>query len=74
MDFLKDIDLSDCPICQGTGLLEEESGWCTYVACLDCGCRTAEVPFENKEQREKAARTVADLWNSGKVIFSGTGD
>ena len=61
-------------ICQGTGLLEEESGWCTYVACLDCGCRTAEVPFENQAQREKAAHTVADLWNSGKVIFSGTGD
>lgn len=74
MELFKKIDLADCPICQGTGLIEEESGWCTYVTCLDCGCRTAEFPFETSEQREQAARTAADLWNSGKVIFCGTGD
>ena len=74
MDFLNKIELADCPICRGTGLIEEESGWCTYVACMDCGCRTAEVPFASEEERVKAAQTVADLWNRGKVVFSGTGD
>ena len=40
MEFL-DINLLDCPVCRGPGLLEEESGWCMYVMCLDCGWQTA---------------------------------
>ena len=24
MDFMKDLELFDCPICHGTGILEEE--------------------------------------------------
>ena len=39
MHPFEEIDLQDCPLCQGAGCLEEEGGWCVYVQCLDCGCR-----------------------------------
>lgn len=74
MDQFKDIELLDCPICQGTGLLEEEQGWCVYVTCLDCGAHTAEVPFRNEEEKLQAARQVASTWNIGKVIASTPGE
>lgn len=41
------------------------------MACLDCGCRTAELPFSSPEERLAAAKQVASLWNMGKVIHSG---
>ena len=25
------IELEDCPVCRGTGLMQEENGWCVYV-------------------------------------------
>ena len=74
MDIFTDIELLDCPICRGTGLLEEESGWCVYVSCLDCGCHTAEIPFRNDKERLRAAQQAAHTWNIGKVISSGVGD
>jgi len=74
MDHLNDIELLDCPICHGTGLLEEENGWCLYVSCLDCGCHTAEVSFKTPEERLQAAQHAATLWNIGKVIPSGPGE
>ena len=37
MDILENLDVFDCPLCGGPGLLEEENGWCVYVTCLDCG-------------------------------------
>ena len=71
MELYHDIDLQDCPLCHGPGLIEEEEGWCLYVACLDCGCRTAELPFSSPEERLAAAKQVASLWNMGKVTHSG---
>ena len=68
MDFLKDISLQDCPVCGGAGLLEDENGWCMYVACLDCGCHTAEFAYNKPEEKETAARQAADIWNMGKVV------
>ena len=38
---MNEIELQDCPLCGGAGLLEEEGGWCLYIQCLDCGCHTA---------------------------------
>lgn len=73
MDIRKEIDLLDCPICQGVGLLEEENGWCMYVMCLDCGCQTAEIHFHSREERKQAAQHAADLWNMGKVVPSTPG-
>ena len=71
---MDDIELFECPLCGGTGLLEEENGWCMYVTCLDCGCHTVETPFDSQENKEDAARRAAHAWNTGKVIFQGLGD
>ena len=68
MDKISEIELFDCPVCQGSGLIEEENGWCVYASCLDCGTHTAEVPFNNEEEKLEAARRAANLWNMGKVI------
>ena len=68
MDIYKEIDLFDCPRCQGVGLLEEENGWCYYVMCMDCGCHTTEIEFKSDSERLEAAKTAAHLWNIGKTI------
>lgn len=71
---IKDIDLQDCPICHGPACLEEESGWCFYVSCLDCGCHTAEVSFKTEDERTEAAEKAAHQWNIGKVLQSTPGE
>ena len=74
MDLIQEIELQDCPLCGGAGLLEEEGGWCVYVQCMDCGCHTAELPYRTPEERPEAARKAALTWNLGKVIYPGPGD
>ena len=74
MQSFEDIDLFDCPLCHGPGLIEEENGWCLYVQCLDCGCHTAALTYDNEEERQTAARQAVSLWNVGKVIHTGVGD
>ena len=77
MDISKEIamiELEDCPVCRGPGLIEEENGWCIYVTCLDCGSHTAEIPFNNDEEKLDAARRAARTWNMGKVIAMGVGE
>ena len=74
MNSIENIEIFDCPICHGPGIIQEENGWCLYVECLDCGCHTAELPFDSEEEHEKAAKQAVRLWNVGKVIHSGTGD
>ena len=71
---IHELELFDCPVCHGPGLLEEEEGWCLYVSCLDCGCHTAEIPYNNEEERQDAARRAVHTWNSGKVISSAPGE
>ena len=34
------LEISDCPLCEGGALLEEECGGSYYVMCLECGCHT----------------------------------
>ena len=70
MNIHEAIELHDCPYCGGTGLLEEEQGWCWYVRCLHCGSETAPIEFDSEDGREAAARAAARLWNLGKVIRS----
>ena len=53
VDLYHDIDLQDCPLCHGPGIIEEEAGWCLYVTCLDCGCRTAELSFSTPEEHDR---------------------
>lgn len=68
MDIHKELELQDCPLCGGPGLLEEESNWCWYVICMDCGAQTAPFEYRTKRERFEAAKKVANLWNIGKVI------
>lgn len=73
MDINDQIDLSDCTICGGAALLEEEnSGY--YVSCLDCGSHSVHVAFKSDEERLAAALKTAQLWNGGKVISSDPGE
>ena len=74
MDILECLEIFDCPLCHGTGMLEEENGWCIYVTCLDCGCHTAEIPFNNDEEKITAAKQVVSTWNQGKVVSPGVGE
>lgn len=64
----KDILILDCPRCQGPACVEYENGWCCYITCLDCGCRTVEVGYKCEEDKKSALRKAATLWNVGKVI------
>ena len=73
MELYKEVDLLDCPLCQGPALLEEENGR-FYVTCLDCGCHTAEIEGRNADARKDAARRAASLWNWGKVISGSPGE
>ncbi len=73
MDILE-LDLQDCPICGGPAILEEENGWCYYVACLDCSAHTADVAFHSPDEREPAMRSAARLWNIGTVVSSDPGE
>ena len=40
MDIYDEIELQDCPYCGGAGLLDDGSGWCWTVTCMDCGSQT----------------------------------
>ena len=68
------IDLQDCPYCGGTGILEEENGWCWYVMCMDCGAQTAPFEFRKPSERLESAKKAANLWNIGKVIRQDIGE
>jgi len=70
VSIYEEIELQECPYCDGPGLLEEENGWCWYVMCMDCGAQTGECGYKTDEEREEAARNAAHLWNIGKVIRS----
>ena len=73
-DPIYDIELEDCPICRGAGLIQDEQGWSVSVGCMDCGAETAHAEYRTPEQRLEAARRVALLWNMGKVVHTGMSD
>ena len=50
MELYEQIELQECPICGGAGLMEEENGWCFYAACLDCGAHTAELAHDAEDE------------------------
>ena len=74
MDILDEVEIFDCPICHGPGVLEDENGWCLYVTCMDCGTHTAEVSYHSAEERVEAGKRIISMWNVGKVIPAGPGD
>ena len=74
MDIYQEIDLQNCPNCGGTGILEEENGYCWYVMCMDCGAQTAPCEYHGAKDRVEATRKVAHLWNIGKTIRPENGE
>ena len=40
MNIEEMLEISDCPLCEGGALLEEECGCGYYVMCLECGCHS----------------------------------
>ena len=74
MDPIFEIELEECPVCRGAGVMQDEQGWSVSVSCMDCGAETAHAEYRTPEQRLEAARRVALLGNRGKVIPTGVGD
>lgn len=63
------LEISDCPLCDGGALLEEE--WMQLLCIMsDCGCHTVNIDFRSDEERLDAAKRAVMLWNTGKVISS----
>ena len=70
----KNIILEDCPCCRGNGLIVHEGGWNVQVECADCSAHTVFVEYSDEKQKEEAEKTVATLWNIGKVIKINPGE
>ena len=68
------IVLEDCPVCRGAGMIMHEGGWTVQVECNDCSAHTVYVDYSNEEEKAEAEKTVARLWNMGKVIKSDAGE
>ena len=66
--------LEECPICRGAGMIMHEGGWCVQVECADCSAHTVYVEYENEKEKEAAEKTVAQLWNIGKVVSGERGE
>ena len=74
METKEMIILEDCPICRGAGMIMHEGGWTVQVECNDCSAHTVYVDYSNEEEKAEAEKTVARLWNMGKVIKSDAGE
>ena len=74
MDPIFDIELEECPVCRGAGVMQDEQGWCVSVSCMDCGAETAHADYHTPAECLEAARRVALLWNMGKVIHTVVGE
>lgn len=68
------IELEECPACRGNGTIIHEGGWNVQVECADCGAHTVYVEYNNDEEKLEAERSVARLWNMGKVIKMDPGE
>ena len=66
--------LEECPICRGAGMIMHEGGWCVQVECVDCSAGTVFVEYSNEAEKKEAEKTVAALWNLGKVVATGRGE
>ena len=68
------IELEECPICRGAGMIMHEGGWSVQVECCDCSAHTIYVEYNIDAEKAEAEQTVAHLWNIGKVITSERGE
>lgn len=75
MNIEEMLEISDCPLCEGGALLEEECGCGYYVMCLECGCHSVTIDFHSEEERLEAAKKVeyrqSDFQQSGRMIWQG---
>lgn len=74
MQMIPEIELEECPVCRGDGLLIHEGGWNVQVECSQCGSHTVYLEYDTEEQKADAEKGVAALWNMGKVISSQRGE
>lgn len=74
MDAKNLIELEECPICRGAGVIMHEGGWSVQVECADCSAHTVYVEYDSEDEIPEAERRVAHLWNIGKVITSERGE
>ena len=70
MDLDNLIELGDCPICRGPGIMSHEGGWNVQVECADCSAHTVYVEYNTEEEKREAERQVAHLWNIAKGYAS----
>lgn len=68
------IELEECPICRGAGMILHEGGWCVQVECIDCSAHTVYLEYHTDEEKLEAEKKVAMLWNIGKVVRSDTSE
>ena len=68
------IILEECPCCRGNGMIVHEGGWSVQVECADCSAHTVYVEYNNEAEKLEAERTVARLWNIGKVVHGERGE
>ncbi len=68
------IELEECPICRGPGMILHEGGWSVQVECADCSAHTVFVEYANEAEKAVAEQKVAMLWNIGKVIRGDTSE
>ncbi len=66
--------LEECPVCRGAGMITHEGGWSVQVECTDCSAHTVYMEYNNEEEKLEAEKTVAYLWNIGKVVSSERGE
>ena len=62
------IELEDCPVCRGNGIISHEGGWNVQVECAMCGSHTVYVEYSNEKEKAEAEKQVVMLWNMGKVL------
>ena len=68
------IELDICPICRGAGMIVHEGGWNVQVECTDCSAHTVYVEYNSDAEKDEAEKSVARLWNMGKVIYGERGE
>ena len=68
------VELEECPICRGAGMIMHEGGWSVQVECCDCSAHTIYLEYNNDAEKAEAEKSVAHLWNIGKVITSERGE
>ncbi len=68
------IELEECPVCRGPGMILHEGGWNVQVECADCSAHTVFVEYGSEKEKVEAEKKVAMLWNIGKVVRGDTSE